>query len=78
MVAVLKSGERFAGTPRQIVTALRTSSWTAHRYADNVDYKRAVARRVQKWSGRELRTAFDVDFLADLKLLGFIPTLEGL
>lgn len=77
MKIVLKNGERFSGTPRQIVTALRESSWTAHRYADNVDYKRAVARRVAKWSGKDLRTAFDVDFLQDLNRLGFIPTLEA-
>jgi hypothetical protein len=76
MQITLKSGEQYSGTPRQIVTALRDGSWTASRYADNVDYKRAVARRIQKWSGRDVRTAFDADFLTDLHRLGFIPQLH--
>jgi len=72
MQIVTKDGQRYSGQPREIVTALRVTSWTAAAYPDNAEYRRVVADRAKMWNGAEVRTDDDRHWLADLEKAGLL------
>lgn len=77
MKVITKEGQCFTGQAREIITALRVTSWVSSAYTDNAQYKREVAKRAKMWDGREVCTTDDKQFLLDLEKSGLLLSVEG-
>lgn len=70
---IMRNGDSFFGSPKEIVGKLRNDSRT--KSSTRIGYKLGVMLRANKFYGKNIRCVNDIEFLIDLAELGEISEL---
>lgn len=69
------NGEKFSGeTAGDVVRAMKDSTWGGYEADGLRGYMRQVAKRINEWNGKDVRTDTPAHFLKDLEAAGFVRT----
>ena len=71
MKIILADGSQYIGNDaNELVVQLKLEDWTSH---NNIDaYKQNMKRRVKIFNGQKIKYTNDMEFLQELKRIGFI------
>jgi len=72
-----KRGNKFSGTPEEVVASLHAGSFIAEQELADADYMRVVAERLDLWNGTEISVRNALAFLRDLAAASIIIIVDN-